>query len=309
MNTLKFLALSLFSIATLSAQPPPPCYANNNTGAGGVIGNGHYLSSYSDSTINFSFKLGTDNEGVEFNDILVLYLATGVNGRSLIDGSVDDFADPYRIAISNSNINNLGSTISFPEGFEVTHAIAIDTNSGGLYAIQSSGTIGSGGLNFIGSVNSTLTSNTQIHFQISFDASDIGLLPHQPFMLLGTYISHTGFTYDEGYGAGITPNTQGTDNIVFDDFSAGSGCWNSLGINDINNVSISAYYLDDHLIINGLNETVKISVYDLLGRKISVKNYTINSEISIPMLLKKNTFQFIVIETANKKKVIKVISN
>ncbi|NND52930.1 MAG: hypothetical protein HKN54_11035, partial [Flavobacteriaceae bacterium] len=290
-----------------NGPPPPPCYANGNVGAGGVVGTGHYFSGYNGSMINFSFKLGTDMAGVEFNDVLVLYLATGHPGRSVIDNTVDDSADGYRIAITNSNVNGFGSTITFPVDFEATHAIAIDSNSGGLYTIPNNGPIGNGDLVFVNSVNSTLVSNTQEIFEISFDAADIGLSANDPFMLVGVYVSHTGFTYDEGYGDGIASNTQGSDDISFSGIPNQSACWNTLSIDALENSTIRANYYNNALHINGLYDTVEIKSFDLLGRKLFSENHEIYGQKSIPMPLKKNQFQFIVIENSVMKKVIKVI--
>lgn len=245
--------------------------------------------------------------GVEFNDVLVLYLATGAAGRAVIDNSVDDSADGYRIAITNSNLNGFGSTITFPVDFEATHAIAIDSNSGGLYAIPGSGPVGSGELVFINSVNSTLMSNTQVFFEISFDAADIGLSANDQFMLVGVYVSQTGFTYDEGYGEGIAANTQGSDDITFSGLPSQSACWNTLGAHDLETNSMAAYYLNNTLHINELHDAVEINAYDLQGRKHFSENHQIYGRKSIPMPLEKNAIQFIVIENSGMKKVIKVI--
>ena len=236
------IILTWGSISSQNSRiPPPPCYANDNTGAGGVIGNGGYLGGYDGTTLQFGFSLGTDVEGVEFNDVFVLYIATGATGRSVIDNTVDDDADSYRIAITNSNAYGYGSNVYFPSGFEVNYAIAIDTNSGGLYGIPSSGSVGTGGLNFISSVNSTLTSNTQEGFQISFDCTDIGLNSQDDFAMFGVYVSHTGYTYDEGYG-GITAGTQGSDDIIFNGDFPSSSCWGygTLNVNEFDKSNFKA---------------------------------------------------------------------
>ncbi|MBT8271587.1 MAG: hypothetical protein HKO90_01665 [Flavobacteriaceae bacterium] len=306
------LRILLFLLLTSSvfAQeriPPPPCSANGNTGAGGVIGNGGYLSGYFGTEIHFSIDLGTETAGSEFNDILVFYIATGKAGRTTIDNTVDDDADPYRIAISNSNAFGFGSTITFPADFEAAYAIAVDASSGGLYGIPNNGIVGSGDLIYIGSVNSTLSSNTQPGFEISFEASNILLEPGDEFMLVGVYVSPQGFTYDEGYGEGISPNTQGSDNITFTGLPSQSTCWNTLGTNDPELNTVIAYYFNDKLHINGLFDKVDIGVYDLVGRKILSQKHQIYGQKSITMPLKADEFRFIVIETRKGRKILKVI--
>ena len=162
-------------------------------------------------------------------------------------------------------------------------------------------------INFIASVNSTLASNTQSHFDLSFEPSLIGLTGAS-FFVFGVYIGHDGYTYDEGYGEGIIAGTQGSDHITFTEPQTGGPCFGSLSLNEFEN-TIEAYYQNDHLIISGLNEIVKISVYDVLGREVLVQNHQVNSDASIPMFLKKEELYFIIIETSNKRRIIKVIPN
>jgi len=302
---LLFVFLLLISSSIAQNRIPPVCFANQNDGAGGVIGHGKYLGSFDGSSINFSFTIPTLILNVEFNDVLVLYIANGSPGRSSIDSSVDDSADAYRIAVTNSNVNGFGSNINFPSGFEITHAIAIDPNVANLYAIPASGDVGDGGLNFLSAVSSTLTSNTQGHFDLNFEPSDIGITDAS-FGVVGVYVGHDGYTYDEGWGEGIIPGTQGSDDITFTAAPNGPVCFKLLGVDEFQN-NVEAYYLDDHLHLNGVSGNINISVFDLLGKKTYSQEHAIQGRFSLPMHLKKNVFQFIVIESSNKRKILKII--
>lgn len=309
---MKFNTLIIASFLTFSMgfsqnriPPPLPCFGNNNTGAGGVIGNGWFYHSYNGG-IQFQFTTQGD-----FNDVLVIYLHTNASGRNIIDQTVDDAADPYRTAITNSNAYGFGSTITFPTGFEVSYAIAIDINSGALYSIPNTGDVGDGGLNYINSVNSTLTYNTQTEFDISFNSSDIGIASGEDFYFVAIYVGHNGYTYDEGYGDGILAGTQGDDDINYTGarlftFNS-SSCQSVLSVNENNNNNIMANYIDNELHISGINAKVNIVAYDIMGREIVKINQQINGYAKIPMNLLKNQLQFILIESSNKRKVLKVL--
>ena len=306
-TTLVFL-LTLSIGFSQNRVPPPPCDANNNTGAGGVIGNGYWLNNSTGSDISLNFS--NSQTEAPFNDVLVMYIATSVSGRTILDETVDDAADGYRTAITNSNAYGFGSNITFPLGFEVSYAIAIDTNSGGLYGIPSSGNIGNGELNYISSVNSTLTSNTQTDFQISFNPSDIGIASDESFYFVALYVGHNGYTYDEGYGDGILAGTQGDDGVNYTSarlFVRNQiGCQTVLSINE-NKDNMMAYYSHNSLHISGVNAKVNIVAYDIMGREVLKIIQHVNGDTEIPLNLLKNQLQFIVIDTANKRKLLKVL--
>ncbi|MEZ4781857.1 MAG: hypothetical protein R2816_09940 [Flavobacteriaceae bacterium] len=194
----------------------------------------------------------------------------------------------------------------------MSYAIAIDTNSGGLYSIPSSGAIGNGGLNYITSVNSTLTSNTQEDFTINFTTSDIGISDGEDFYFVGLYVGHNGYTYDEGYGDGILAGTQGADNVIFTyarTITTGSNGCPTATLNDEENSlkSIDAYYINNKLHISGINAKVNIVVYNLMGREVVRIKKQINGSGKTPIDLVKNQLQFIIIESSNKRKVLKVM--
>lgn len=291
--------------------PPPPCYANGNSGFTGAVGEGHFLKSDPNSIVWLSFFTGNGdpNEVNEINDILVLYIDTGAPGRNVIGYNIDDNADAHRIAISNSNSSGFASVITFPPGFEASYAVAINVGFGGLWSIPTAGNVGANQLNFITSVNSTLLSPQQEHFVISFDWDDIGLTETDEFYFVGVYVSNSGYTSDEGYGEGITVGTEGSDNIAFTGYLSFPSC--SVILNDTDNLidDITANYFNKQLIVKGINELITISVYDILGRELYREKHQVQESEIIPLDLNKNELQFIVIESSNKKKVFKVIPN
>ncbi|MBT8324500.1 MAG: hypothetical protein KJO96_04310 [Winogradskyella sp.] len=305
--------LIVFTAQSQDRIPPPPCYANNNTGAGGFIGNGEFLHSRDNNgeVIHFSFSAG--QEEASFNDVFVIYLSTGAEGRSVIDNSIDDADDAHRIAITNSNVNGFGSTIQFPDGFKAAYAIAIDVNSSGLYQIPSSGPVGNGGLNFIGSVNSTLASSTQTGFTISLNYADIGITSADGFYLVANYVGIDGYTYDEGYGDGIAQGTTGGDNISFTGSRyidpAVAGCQSVLSINDIAANSFKVQYHNEQLLINGITGEATIDVFDLASRKLNTVKHQLANKTNVPLVLNNNQLLFVVVEVNGIRKVLKVIPN
>lgn len=299
--------LASSSIASQNIIPPPPCYANGNSGFGGAVGEGHILF-YGDGVNPVSFGMYTGSN--EINDILVLYIDNGAPGRNIIDDTVDDSADDHRIAITNSDVNANGSNISFPPGFEASYAIALDVNLGGnLYSIPSTGDVDAGELVFITSVNSTLISNTQAHYQLNFNWEDIGLTVTDEFHFVGLYVSNTACNSDEGYGDGLVVGGDCKDDIIFSGYITLPGCNETLSETVNSYHAIDAYYFSNQLFIEGINEGATISVYDIQGRKIYKEHYQIQESVPIPLELNKNVLQFIVIESTNKKKVLKVIPN
>jgi hypothetical protein len=305
-KTVKKLSFLLLLTCLFAFIVPPPLYiANNNSGFGGAVG---YSSlSIEDEGGLIGLSLNSLSRGItpeDFNDVFVMYIDTGAPGRSAIDATVDDDADGLRKAISNSNSDGFGSTITFPTGFEVTHAIAIDTNFGGLWSIPNSGTVGTNGLNFITSVNSTLTSNTQTSFSFSFNWTDLGLTHSDGFKFVGLYVSHTAFNSDEGYGVGITVGTQGADDVKYTSYEIYG---NVLGLEDNNLNSFTAHFTNGNLNINGLNDLVNIKVYDIYGRLVHQSKHQINGSLSLPITLLKKQLQFIVIESTSARKILKVI--
>lgn len=305
------LILCLFVMVTLSAQdttinvqvPPPPCYANGNSGFGGAVGLGEFLASDPNSVVQFNLSTG----GNDMNDILVFYIDTGAVGRNTIDLNVDDSADPHRIAITNSNVSGFGSLITFPSGFEASYAVAVNTDFAGLWSIPTTGTVGDNGLNFITAVTSTLTSNSQISYQISFNWSDIGLTENDSFDFVGVYVSNSGYSSDEAYGSGIVSGTEGSDALTFNGYLSFPECNATLGEPDKSTINIDAKYFDDVLSISGFNANARVRVYDILGQEVYSEYHQIQNSATIPLKLNKKQLYFIVIQSSDQKKVIKVM--
>lgn len=289
--------------------PPPPCLANGNNGFGGAVGEGVFpaiLTSTNPITFGMMIFPGSGN----IDDILVLYIHTGASGRTEIDNTVEDNGDVYRIAITNSNLFDYGSHITFPPGFEATHAIAVDINFGALYEIPSSGTVGTNDLNMVTTVNSTLTSPTQSNYQFSFNWEDIGLNEGDEFRFVALYVRDDAYSSDEGYGSGITAGTSGSDPITFTGSIIIPGCVRTLSTDTTHaSDSIQGYYINNQLIVKGLNESAIIRVFDIYGRKIYQKQHEVNDATPINLELNKNQLHFIVVESLNAKKVLKVIPN
>lgn len=288
------------------AIPPPPCNANDNSGFGGAVGLNRFLRAGDENTIALNMSL---YYGGDFNDIFVLYIANGSPGRSIINNSTDDDDDAYRIAITNSDAYGYGSTITFPSGFEATHAIAVDANFGGLWSIPNVGNVGTGELNFIKSVNSgIITPSQDTSFNISFDWADIGLTSADDFYYVGMYVSHEGYTSDEGYGDGILAGTEGADDVVFTGYKSYQyDCNVTLGAKKPNINLPKVYFIDGNLNINSLYDSVNIKVYDINGRLVQQSKHQVYGTISLPMNLYKKQLYFILIEGAKSKRILKVI--
>jgi len=176
-----------------------------------------------DWTLNLSNVEATFYKGTgTINDVLVIYLSTGHNGRSVIDGEINDQGvegDPgadLRRAVSSAGVNE--SVLTFPEGFEATHALAIRNGDPGvLFEIPAEGAVGNDGLIFRQNLGSTLTDVNQASFTFDFDLNRMFAdgRPVTELDFVGIYLNGSdGFTSNEGYG-GTFP----TDNIGGDDFT------------------------------------------------------------------------------------------
>lgn len=309
----RILFILVFMYLSLDAQssnddffiPPPPCYANTNTGFGGAVGEGSFLASDPNNVVKFNFTTSSN----EMNDILVFYIDTGITGRNSIDFDVDDSADAHRIAITNSNAFGNGSVVQFPAGFEASFALAINTDFAGLWSIPATGDVGDNELNFITAVSSTLTTNNQGFYDIEFDWSDLGLAENEGFNFVATYVSPTGYSSDEGYGDGILNGTEGSDDITFNGFRSFPECQATLSVPEQPTSLIEARYFSSQLHINGVHENTRIRVYDILGKLVYSDYHEIKGKTTIPLELSKNQLYFISIQTSKEKTVLKVMPN
>jgi len=211
-----FLCLGLIVLFYTSPLIAQTTYSGNgNSGFGNPVGSSTLVFDDDGTTITGTFTKGTG----DFNDAMVIYISTGAAGRSVIDSDVNDENDDLRRAISSAGAN--ASDITFPSGFEATHAIAINANFGGLWSIPSTGSVGNGGLIFstdpVGVGNPA--SNTTASFAFSFDWSEIGLTANDKFEFVITYLnSGNGFLSDEGYGDGLPTGNPGAANVTFTSF-------------------------------------------------------------------------------------------
>ncbi len=187
---------------TFSTVTPKATFLANGLGGFGEPVGGSTLQLYDDgTTITGVFNKGLGN----FNDRLVIYIATGDAGRNQITGvGVNDRADNSRGAVSFTS----NSTLTFPFGFEANYAIAIGTTSANLFEIPASGNLGNGGLDFVRTVRSAGFANTAPRFVFSFDWEDIGFESEDAFRFVATYLNPTGndgagFVSNEGYGSGL----------------------------------------------------------------------------------------------------------
>ena len=189
---------------------------NGQSGFGGPVGESEMVWTDDGTTINVTFTKGPGG----FNDAFVIYISTGAEGRSSIGTEVNDREDGLRSAISYMEAGT-GESLTFPAGFEATHAIAIDTDFGGLWSIPATGEIGDDGLPYVNDVNSTLDEPDDETFTFDFDLSDIGLDPGDPIKFVATYLNpfggdeDLGFASNEGYGGGFPDENIEQDSFTF----------------------------------------------------------------------------------------------
>lgn len=213
---------ALFLLASAPALSAAVTFTGSGTsGFGGPVGGSSMTWSDDGTTISVSFTKGAGS----FNDSFVLYLDAGSLGRNAIGTQVNDRGDALRSAISYMEAGT-GKTLTLPNGFEATHAIAIDTTFGGLWQIPSSGSIGNNGLVFKSSVNSTLNNPGQATFTFSFSVADLGITPNTAATIgfVGTYLNEfgdpgngnsLGFASNEGYGTSFPGSNIGQNDFAF----------------------------------------------------------------------------------------------
>lgn len=201
-----------------TAVPTLSLDGNKNGGFGGTIGTSKLLFYHDDNFLYGEFIQGSGTFGD--TDALVLYFNTGAEGRTVIDGAVNDQGDALRRAISSTGIAsetpNYGSVIRFPAGFEASFGIAIDRSFGGMWSIPATGAVGNNELPFVSSVNSTLTTASQqfatfrvSKANLSFDEEDAFA-----FDIVATYLNkNNGFTSNEGYTLGFGSDNPGAADV------------------------------------------------------------------------------------------------
>lgn len=192
--------------------------ANGLTGFGGPIGNSSMTVSDDGTNVTVTIVMGGDPG---FNTV-AMYISTGATGRTSVDVTLNDRGistfDAQRRAISN-----IGSgDITFPSGFELTHAIGSRQDGGFIYSIPATGTVGDGGMTEIRSVGNLSTSTgTGSPTVFTFPWSDLGLTAADSFDFVLTYGDPFGngdtamFSSNEAYGGGITGGNPGTNAMTF----------------------------------------------------------------------------------------------
>ncbi len=208
LKLLNLLIISLF-LVSFSASSQITYVGNGNTGHNGMVGESTLQLSNDATRIYGTFTKGSG----DYNRVLVIYFSTGASGRSVIDGTVNDQNDNLRKAISSAGTS--ASDITFPAGFEATHAIAIARPFGGLWSIPDTGPIGDGGLVYLGPVGSPGTA-TNPSFTFDIQWSELGLTSSDSFEFVATLIRPTnGFLFNEGYGIGLPSSNPGASNVTF----------------------------------------------------------------------------------------------
>lgn len=262
MNKIVFV-LGLLMSSTLLAQVS--YNGNGNSGFGGPLGGGSFSISHTGTTVTVTMTRGGGN----FNDYMVMYIANGSTGRSVIGTGVRDFNDAHRRAISNVGSGNL----TFPAGFEATHAIAINTGFGGLWSIPSTGSIGNGGLSFVSSVGNP-SSASFTTFNFSFDWTSIGLTSSDQFKFVATYGNPNDggntvmFSSNEAIGGGITGGNPGSGAMTYTTYfqypsglrggtaaSNAAGDWTTIGtwVNGNAPLSTDAVQINHNVSVNTTN--------------------------------------------------------
>ncbi|WP_445749024.1 T9SS type A sorting domain-containing protein [Polaribacter sp.] len=214
--------LTLLSLLFCVAIQAQVTYSGNeNSGFGGAIGNATMTINDDGTTVTCNFTKGAGG----FNDTMVMYISNGSNGRNVINGDVNDGNDANRRAISNTGSGDL----TFPAGFQATHAIAINTGFGGLWSIPSTGTIGNNGLGFVAAVGQPATSSTA-SFSFTFTWANIGLTRTDKFEFVITYGNPNDagvnmFSSDEAFGDGIAGGNPGLGAMTFTNDKSYPNTW------------------------------------------------------------------------------------
>ncbi|MCH8569214.1 MAG: hypothetical protein LAT67_13145, partial [Balneolales bacterium] len=205
------------SISAQTVVPGLGTYTGSGTtGFGGIIGNSTLQLQDNGRTIIGSLQ----RTGTPFNfnnNALVIYISNGDAGRAQIDAEVNDVGSRLRDSISyiTADLGGSAPALTFPAGFEATHAIAIDGITGALFEIPPTGEVGENDLIEIGGVNVSGQGFNTLNF--SFDISDINSVPGGVINFVATYIDHSGgsaFGFrgnvsNEGYGESFPSDAQG----------------------------------------------------------------------------------------------------
>jgi hypothetical protein len=292
-----------FAAASLSAQTN--YNGNGNGGFGEPVGGSNMSINDNGTTVTVTFNKGIG----DFNDDMVIYIDSKTGGFS----STANFADPdsgdrLRRAITGAGIFEGGtrSIVNFPAGFEADYAIAVNTGFGGLWEL-----VENGSFPFINGVGNP-TNATDASFVMSFNKEDIGINQEDnvAFNFVITYMNAFGgdgvFRSDEGYGAGLPTGNPGTDDVTFTSFEVYDASLN-VGTKQID--KFTARFVNNELIISGINASAKLELYNLLGQNVfNRNNVTINNQLTIGNLNLVKGVYLLKISIVNSSKTIKLVN-
>ena len=180
-------------------------FGNGNAGLGGAVGGSTLELSDDGTTISGTFTRGT---GGDFNDILVMYIDSTLNGFGTTAGFTDA-GDAHRIAISAYD-GTLRETLNFAAGFKADYAIALSPYYGGIWQL-----VDAGSHPWLGTLNvAPLGDPATLAYAFDFTFSDIGMGAAGDFDFTVDYVKFSPATLsNEGMGwteAGGNPGNGGT---------------------------------------------------------------------------------------------------
>lgn len=195
------VACALAGLASTAPAATQTYPGNGGSGFGGPVGNGTLtVTDTGSGVIDFSLSPGVSFSG---ND-LVLYVDSTPGGAS-DNSTFTDNGDGGRTAISGYNGSNTPasrSLVVFPVGFGADFGISVEPGVfAGLFNLSTPSNF-----TFISSGN--LAGSGSGPFTFSFNRTDLGLGPSDPFSFVGTLISTTAYRSNETIGTSVT--TPGT---------------------------------------------------------------------------------------------------
>lgn len=289
----------VFSLVTCLTFAQTTYNGNGNTGFGGVIGPGTLTIDDDGTTITFEVTRGP----AEFFDALVLYIDSTTGGRAAIDADVNDQNDPLRRAISSAGDN--ASVLTFPANFEADYALAVDTNFGGLWAIPPVGPVNNGELQFVTSLESTLSMSSDASFTLEVDWSELGITPADSFKFIGIYLNaNNGFTSDEAFGSDIMGGNVGGSDLTFQSSFTYSNTLSVTAVNENDGIKLA----NNTLFVNDYIGAFDLVITDITGKIVRNTSFVSTSEtLEIPLNLPKDQLYILRVEGTNVNKIMKVI--
>jgi len=204
---LSSFAAAAFAVGTLNAQVIQNYNGNGQTGFGGTIGNS-LLEVSNNAAGSLDLKL-TRGDG-DLNDVLVIYIDSGLGGGISSTSGLDDTANLLLQGISGFNGTDR-SILNFASGFAPNYAVALDQNFAGLWELST------GTLPFIISANLSPTGEpSSAVFTFSINVTDFGLTANsgQAFQFVATYLNGgNAFRADEFIGFAFSGGNPGLTTV------------------------------------------------------------------------------------------------